>query len=208
MELVTVKFPTPPRFVMFAVVAYSVLSVVLPDTVRFVSVPSVVMFGWFDVVTVALIVFDVILFATVRFCIPPRLPIVALTTLIAFAVTFPLTVIALNLPNAVILSSVPCDNNPLKVPPTIVPGTERLPINPFNVLNAAEVILPDTVRFVNVPKVVMFGWFDVVIVALIVPALMLFATFKFCSPLMLVRFASGELNTSAVTVPVAVRLLV
>ena len=90
----------------------------------------------------------------------------------------------------------------------IVPGTYKLLIVPLNELIEDDVTLPDTVRFVNVPKVVMFGWFDVVIVALIEFALILPATFRLCNPLMLVRLASGELSTSAVTVPVAVRLLV
>ena len=97
---------------------------------------------------------------------------------------------------------------PLKVPPVMVPGTYKLFSVPFKALIVDEVTLPDTVKSVSVPKVVILGWFAVVMVALIEFALMLFATFKFCNPLMLVRFASGELNTSAVTVPVAVRLLV
>jgi hypothetical protein len=46
----------------------------------------------------------------------------------------------------------------------------------------------------------------VVILALIVPALILFATFKFCRPLILVIVASAELNVPALTVPVVVRL--
>ena len=213
MELVTVKFPTPPRFVMFAVVAYKVFSVVLPDTVKFVSVPSVVIFGWFDVVTVALIVPALILLPTLKLVMLAlkALKASAVTVPVAvmlFAYTLPFTVSALKLPKLVIVFCAVWLRVPLKVPPVMVPGTYRLLIVPLNELIVEEVTLPDTVKFVSVPKVVMFGWFAVVIVALIVPALILFATFKFCSPLMLVRFASGELNTSAVTVPVAVRLLV
>ena len=69
------------------------------------------------------------------------------------------------------------------------------------------VVLPDTVRFVKVPRVVMFGWFAVVSVALIVLALMLLATLKFCNPFRFVMFAVTPLNTSAVTVPATVMLL-
>ena len=47
----------------------------------------------------------------------------------------------------------------------------------------------------------------VVIDALIVPALMLFATFKFCNPLIEVILASAVLNTPVVVVPDTVRLL-
>jgi ABC-type maltose transport system permease subunit len=54
----------------------------------------------------------------------------------------------------------------------------------------------------------MFGWFAVVILALIVPALILFATFKFCRPLITVMFASAELKVPALTVPVTVRSIV
>ena len=43
--MVTVRFDTPARLVILAFAAYSVFSVVLPDTVRFVSVPSVVILG-------------------------------------------------------------------------------------------------------------------------------------------------------------------
>ena len=219
MELVTVKFATPPKFVIVAVAAFKVFVCILPDTVKFVKVPSVVMFGWFDVVSVALIEFAVIVLATVRFCNPlivvmfasAELNTSAVTvpaTVILFAYTLPFTVSPLKLPKLVIEFNAVWLNVPLKVPPVIVPGTYRLLIVPLKELIEDEVTLPDTVRFVNVPSVVMFGWFDVVIVPLIVPVLMLLATFKFCSPLMLVRFANGELNTSAVTVPVAVRLLV
>ena len=74
-------------------------------------------------VIVALIVLAAILLVTVRFINPPRLVILAVTALIELAVTLPLTVIADKLPNDVILSSVPCANNPLKVPPTILPVT-------------------------------------------------------------------------------------
>ena len=69
------------------------------------------------------------------------------------------------------------------------------------------VVLPDTVRFVKVPSVVMFGWFAVVSVALIVLALMLLATLKFCNPFRVLILASAELNTPAVTVPATVMLL-
>jgi hypothetical protein len=83
-----------------------------------------------------------------------------------------------------------CDKIPLKVPPSIIPGTVRLLIVPLNALMIAALTMPDAVRFavlilfdtfrlVSVPILVMFGWFAVVILALIVPALILFATFKF-----------------------------
>jgi hypothetical protein len=70
----------------------------------------------------------------------------------------------------------------------------------------AVLILFDTFRFVSVPILVMFGWFAVVILALIVAALILPATFKFCRPLILVIVASAELKVPALTVPVVVRL--
>ncbi len=57
----------------------------------------------------------------------------------------------------------------LKVPAFTVPVAVK-----FTVL-----MLLLTFRFVSVPTFVMLGWFAVVILALIVPALMLFATFKF-----------------------------
>jgi hypothetical protein len=57
----------------------------------------------------------------------------------------------------VILFNVPADKMPLNVPPMIVPGTVKLLIVPFNALNAAAVTLPDTVRLVSVPTVVIKG---------------------------------------------------
>ena len=91
--MVTVRFATPPKLVIVALVAYNVFSVVLPDTVKLVSVPSVVMFGWFAVVIVALIVLAVILLATVRFCNPFSVVILASAELNTSAVTVPATVI-------------------------------------------------------------------------------------------------------------------
>ena len=97
-------------------------------------------------------------------------------------------------------------NVPLKIPPLMIPGTYKLLIVPLNALKLAAVTLPDTVKFVSVPSVVMFGWFAVVSVTLIVLALMLLATLKFCKPFRLVMFAVTPLNTSAVTVPATVIL--
>ena|ERR1700741_1498298 len=52
-----------------------VLESILLATVKFVSVPSVVIFGWLLVVIVALIVLASILLATVRFVNVPRVVI-------------------------------------------------------------------------------------------------------------------------------------
>ena len=54
--MVTVRFDTPPKFVIVALFAYRVFRLELPDTVSAVNVPSVVMFGWFAVVIDPLIV--------------------------------------------------------------------------------------------------------------------------------------------------------
>jgi hypothetical protein len=78
-------------------------------------------------------------------------------------------------------------------------------IVPLNALNVAALTMPDAVRFavlilfdtfklVSVPILVMFGWFAVVILALIVPALILFATLKFCRPLILVMLQALNLR--------------
>ena len=91
--MVTVRLATPPKFVMFALVAYSVFSVVLPDTVKLVSVPKVVILGWFDVVSVALIVFALMLFATFKFCSPLIAVKLARAELNTSAVIVPATVI-------------------------------------------------------------------------------------------------------------------
>jgi hypothetical protein len=85
----------------------------------------------------------------------------------------------------------------LKVPALTIPVAVRF----------AVLILFDTFRFVSVPTLVMFGWFAVVILALIVAALILPATFKFCRPLIAVILARAVLNTPVVVVPDTVRLL-
>ena len=68
----TVKLPIKPFTTLIDA------AVTLSVTVRFVSVPIVVMLGWFAVVNVPLIVFVLILFVTVRFCKPLRLLMLAL----------------------------------------------------------------------------------------------------------------------------------
>ncbi len=108
-------------------------------------------------VIVALIVLASILFVTVKLFSPPKFVMLAVVTLKVFAVMFPLTVIALKLPRLVILFNVPADNVPLKVPPTIVPGTVKFPTNALTALNVFDVILPVTVTLVNPPNVVIFG---------------------------------------------------
>ena len=75
------------------------------------------------VVSVALIVLASMLFVTVKLVRPPKFVMFAVVTLIELAVILPLAVIAVKFPSEVILSNVPCDNDPLKVPPTIFPVT-------------------------------------------------------------------------------------
>ena len=131
-------------------------------------------------VTDALIVAALIIFVTLRFCKPLIVVILAVVELILLLVILPNTVSAVKLPKLVMLASVPAVSVPLNDPPTIVPGTVRLPIVALITLNAAEVILPvavrsppivalpvtanvfvvvlpTTVKFVKLPKVVMFG---------------------------------------------------
>jgi hypothetical protein len=114
--IVPVTVRLPPTLALFVTVSAAMfafvltarlLSVVLPLTVRPLSVPSDVIFGWFAVVIVADTVPAVILFVTVRFVRPPKFAIVAVVALNVFVVTLPLTVILVRLPSAVILSSVP-----------------------------------------------------------------------------------------------------
>ncbi len=80
-------------------------------------------------------------------------------------------------------------------------------------LNVPAVTVPDaliefaTVRFVNVPTVVMLGWFAVVMLALNVAASIAPVTLNVCKPVILVMFACAELKVPAVTVPDTVKLL-
>ncbi len=113
---------------------------------------------------VALIVLASILFVTVKLFSPPKFVMLAVVTLKVFAVMFPLTVIALKLPRLVILSNVPCANNPLNVPPTILPVTVMFCNPPKFVMFALTALIvlvftiPDTIRLDKVPIVVIFGW--------------------------------------------------
>ena len=66
----------------------------------------------------------------------------------------PITVKALKLPRLVILFSVPGASMPLKVPPTILPVTARLPV---------------TVAPVSPPSVLILGWLPCAIVPVIPP---------------------------------------
>ena len=87
------------------IVALILFAVTLPDTVKFVKVPSVVMFGWLPLVIVALMVLAVMLFATLKFCNPFRLVIFAVVELMLLPVILPFTVNALKLPRLVIVFS-------------------------------------------------------------------------------------------------------
>jgi hypothetical protein len=80
----------------------------------------------------------------------------------------PFTVNAVSPPKLVILFCAVCDKIPLKVPPSMVPGTVKLLIVPLNALNVAALTMPDAVRFaalilfdtfklVSVPILVIFG---------------------------------------------------
>ena len=131
----------------------------------------------------------------------------------------PLTVKALKLPKLVIPFNVFGARLPLNTPPLIVPATVKLSIDPLAALITPAVTVPAAVRLlvlielasvklVSVPTVVIFGWFAVVILALSVAASIAPVTLNDLRPLMLVRFAVAALNTPAVTVPLAVRLLV
>jgi hypothetical protein len=153
------------------------------------------------VVILALIVPALILFATFKFCNPlstvmfasAELKVPAFTVPVAvrsMVLISPFTVRPVSTPTLVMLFKVLGANTPLKVPPSIIPGTVRLLILPLNALMIAALTVPvavrsvvlilfDTFRLVSVPILVMLGWFAVVILALIVPALILFATFKF-----------------------------
>jgi hypothetical protein len=73
---------TVPDAVRFAVL-------ILFDTFRLVSVPILVMFGWFAVVILALIVPALILFATFKFCRPLILVMFASAELKVPALTVP-----------------------------------------------------------------------------------------------------------------------
>src|ERR1700745_3357776 len=97
------------------------------------------MFGWFAVVSVALIVLAEILFVTVRF---------------------------VRLPSCVMLLCAPADNTPLSVPASTVPLTDKLPNWPtpvilgwLAVVSVALIVLAEilcvTVRFVKLPNCVM-----------------------------------------------------
>ena len=88
---------------------------------------------------------------TVKLVKPLRFDIVAFTVLIEFDVILPDTVIAVKFPRLVILANAPAPSVPLNVPPVIVPGTFRSPINAVTLLNVFDVTFPDTVRFVKVP---------------------------------------------------------
>jgi hypothetical protein len=80
----------------------------------------------------------------------------------------PFTVKPVRLPKLVILFKVLGASIPLKVPPSMVPGTVKLLIVPLKALKVAALTMPDAVRFavlilfdtfrlVSVPILVMFG---------------------------------------------------
>jgi len=105
-----------------------------------------------------------------------RFPTNAFTVLNVFDVILPVTVIALKLPRLVMLFNAAVPSVPLKTPALtmpgtsklvvlidnavivpvddIEPGTTRLPIKAFTVLNVFDVILPLTVIAVKLPRVV------------------------------------------------------
>ena len=164
---------------------------------------------------------------TLNVCNPAILVIFACAELNVPAVTvpdtvkllakmLPLTVKAVRLPRLVMLFKVLGASVPLKVPPLITPGTVKLLKVPVKAAICEEAIVPDadilaasiefaTVRLVNVPSVVMFGWFAVVMLALKVAASIAPVTLNVCSPVMLVIVASAELKVPALTVPVTVK---
>ena len=167
---VTVKLFNPPKFVMFAVVAFIVFVVIFPLTVIALKLPKAVIVFCVPLDKAALYVFAVIFPVTVILFNPPRFVIVAVTTLIAFELILPDTVNAFKLPRLVILFNAVVPKIPLKVPPSMVPGTFRSPINPLTVLNVFDVMLPVTVRLTNPPKLAMFAVVTLMVLADIFPA--------------------------------------
>jgi hypothetical protein len=124
---VAVRLFNPLRVVIFAVTALNVFAATVPDTFKLLKVPTLVIFGCDAVVNVPLIV--VIL-------------------------AKPVTVIAPNVVNPVILAMVPADKVPLNVPPSIIPLTDKLLNCPTDVIfgcaavvnfppNVVPVIAPD-----------------------------------------------------------------
>ena len=162
---VTVNAVRLPRLVMpdnvpGASVPLNVPPVIVPPTVKLPSVPLVALI---DAAVTAPV--EVRLPLIVAPLLTVMLLTVALAALIAAAVTLPVVVklppisappvtdnvLAVMLPvtvNAVRLfrlvmpASVPADKVPLKVPPVIVPGTDKLPIVPLTALIAWAVTLP------------------------------------------------------------------
>ena len=128
----------------------------------------------------ALIVPALILFATFKSCRPLiavilacavlNTPVVVVPdTVRLLAKMLPLTVNPVRLPRLVILFKVLGASVPLKVPPSIVPGTVKLLMIPLKALMLPALtdpavdsppasIPPVTVRRVNVPSVVILGW--------------------------------------------------
>lgn len=126
----TFNAPDTVRLPINAFTALNDDEVVLPATVKFVKVPTVVMFGWLAVVILELIVADWILFVTVKL---PNVPSVVMNGWFADVIVA------------------------LMVATSSAPDTVRLPINAFTTLSDAEVVLPATVKFVKVPTVVISG---------------------------------------------------
>ena len=141
--------------------ACAIVPLIPPLTVSVDSVPTLVMFGWFELVSVPV---------NAPLKVPPVavpanviLPIVALTVLNVFDVILPVTVSALKLPSVVILFSVPGASIPLNVPPTMLPVTVIF-CTPLILVIVADAELklpadtnPVTVKLLKVPTVVMFG---------------------------------------------------
>jgi hypothetical protein len=73
--------------------------------------------------------------------------------------------------------------------------------------NVLVVVDPLTVSCVSVPRPVIFGWFAVVIVPLIVPAVILFVTVRFVRPPKFAIVAVVALKLFVVTLPLTVILL-
>ena len=155
----TSRFCKPLIAVMFANAELKLPAFTIPSTVRLANAPTLVIFGWLAIVSIPLIVPVLILFTTSRFCKPLstvmfasavlNIPVVVVPdTVRLFAKMLPFTVKPVRLPKVVILFKVLGANVPLKVPPSIIPGTVKLLIVPLNALITPAFTVPDTVRFV------------------------------------------------------------
>ena len=159
--LITVMFASAelklPALTIPVAVRWFVLTV--PSTVRPVSDPTLVILGWFAMVSIPLMVPVLILLITVRSCRPLstvmfakavlNTPVVVVPdTVRLLAKMLPFTVKPVRLPKVVILFKVLGASVPLKVPPSIIPGTVKLLIVPLNALITAVLTVPDAVRFV------------------------------------------------------------